>query len=157
MTVSDSTRLTADKLQQLGEAAVTAVQKSDSSSKDWDTVSASAYESLNCVTKGAFTEVKSFKNPPAEVADVCAALAIVFGCKEKAIDWAKARKLTLADAKFLSKVKEFDPKSIDADMVKRLNPIVSKEFFTVESIMRKSVAAAALCEWVPAVYEFGSA
>ncbi len=58
--------LTAEALKQLGSEAAGGVAQEK---KDWDAVSASAYEALGGVSKSAITEVKNFPNPPQGVKD----------------------------------------------------------------------------------------
>ena len=59
--------LTAEALKKLGSEAAEGAAKE---AKDWETVSASAYESLDCVDKRALSEVKMLPNPPAEVKEL---------------------------------------------------------------------------------------
>ena len=142
--------LTAEALKKLGSEAAEGAAKE---AKDWETVSASAYESLDCVDKRALSEVKMLPNPPAEVKELFSAVAICLG--EAKCDWATCKKM-IGDRAFLQRVKDFNPSTINAKMLKQLKPLVSKTDFTHEIILKKSKAAASCLMWVLAVYEYGS-
>lgn len=48
----------------------------------------------------------------------------------------------------------FRGEDITEDEIKRLEPIVGDEGFTVENMKSKSAAAANLCSWVISIYTF---
>merc|ERR1712216_73642 len=118
-----------DGLKQLGDNVAEAMQKE---ALDWETVSSSAYASLDNVTKSDITECKSFKAPPTYVITVLVAVTICLG-EVDVKDWAGARK-ALQDPCFLKRLKDFGPSPISANMLKRLKPIVETPEFLPEKV-----------------------
>jgi dynein heavy chain len=140
--------LTAEALRALGEETGAALEKE---LDDWETASSSAYEILNTVKKGDCTELKSFAAPPQLVKDVLRAVLIVF--RERDADsWPAAKKM-LGNQNFLRMLKEFDPSTIDATMVKKLRPLVGE--FSDDRTRKVSKAVAGMAAFVRAVYEYG--
>lgn len=143
--------LTAEALKKLGsEAAEGAVKEA----KGWDAVSSSAYEALGSVNKKDVSELKNFKHPPVAIIELSKAVAICLG--EPARDWKEGKKI-IGDMKFLQRVKDFDPSTINAKMLKELKPLVGQtDIFNVENMGKTCGAAKCFCMWVLAVYEYGS-
>ena len=142
--------LTAEALKKLGSEAAEGAAKE---AKDWETVSASAYESLDCLNKRALSEVKMLPNPPEEVKELFSGVAIVLG--EAKCDWTTCKKM-IGDRAFLQRVKDFNPSTINAKMLKQLKPLVESDVLNPEVMVRKSCAATGFCIWLRAVYEYGS-
>ena len=142
--------LTAEALKLLGSEAAEGVAQEK---KDWDAVSASANEALHGIEKKAISEVKNFPHPPEGVKDVFQAVAICLG--EPAHDWKDMKKM-MGDMKFLQRMKDFNPSTIDAKMLKQLKPLVESDVLNPEVMVRKSCAATGFCIWLRAVYEYGS-
>ena len=122
--------------------------------KDWDAVSSSAYKSLNSVTKDLIDELAALPRAPALTQAVFQAVMICLGEKDDH-EWGHAVKM-MSDPKFLQRLREFDPSTINASMLKKLKPLVEGADFTVENIEKKSSCAAYITPWVLAVYKYGS-
>ena len=142
--------LTAEALKKLGSEAAEGAAKE---AKDWETVSASAYESLDCIEKRALNEVRMLLHPPQDVKELFSGVAICLG--EAKCDWAACSKM-MGDRAFLQRVKDFNPSTINAKMLKQLKPLVESDVLNPEVIQRKSCAAGGFCIWLRAVYEYGS-
>merc|ERR1712039_867755 len=78
---------------------------------DWETMSAASFELIEGIPKGAFTELKSFNKPPVHVLYVLGGVAIVLG--EPNTEWATIKNM-FKDAKFMNKVRAFDPTVMEA-------------------------------------------
>ena len=143
--------LTTEALKELGSEAAEGAAKE---AKDWDAVSASAYESLDCIEKRALSEVKMLPNPPEEVKQLFSAVAICLG--EPKCDWLSCKKM-MGDRAFLQRVKGFDPSTINAKVLKHLKPLVESNTVLNENYMKnKSGAAAGFSLWLRAVYDYGT-
>ena len=119
--------------------------------KDWDAVSSSACKSLNSVTKDLIDELVAMNHPPALVKVVFQAVMICLGEKDDH-EW-DAVKMMLRDPKFLQRLREFDPSTINASMLKKLKPLVEEADFTVDNIAKVSAAAELCAPWVLAVHQ----
>merc|ERR1712151_777251 len=71
-----STPLTADALAALGCEAADAAQ---TEARDWETMSAASLELIEGIPKGAYSELKAFAKPPAQIHQVLVAVAMVLG------------------------------------------------------------------------------
>ena len=80
-------------------------------------------------------------------------MAICLG--EAKCDWAACKKM-MGDRAFLQRVKDFNPSTINAKMLKQLKPLVESDVLNPEVMIRKSSAATCFCVWLRAVYEYGS-
>ena len=135
-------------------AAARQEEADEKEAKDWDAVSSSAYESLNSVTEYLLFELSALPRAPALVNEVLQAVMICLGEKDD-YEWGHAVKM-MRDPKFLQRLREFDPSTINASMLKKLKPLVEGADFTVEKISTKSSCAAYMIPWVLAVYKYGS-
>ncbi|XXQ31513.1 AAA+ ATPase domain-containing protein [Plasmodiophora brassicae] len=106
-----------------------------------------AVSALEKLDKNAVTEIKSYTKPPPIVARVMSAVMVVLG---KEASWATAKK-ELSDANFLMRLKTFDKDNISSATLKKINKYTAVKDFTAEQVVKKSVAAAALCDWVVAI------
>ena len=55
---------------------------------------------------------------------------------------------------FLIKLKEYEAKDMTEDLIKKLKPVYEDPVFSFEIMKGKSSAAANLCKWVRASYDF---
>jgi dynein heavy chain len=69
-------------------------------------------------------------------------------------DWAGAKKMMKNIGQFLDELKAFDATSIDEPTLKKLQPILEKDFFNEENMKLASEAAANLCSWVVNIVEY---
>merc|ERR1719284_2095979 len=149
--MTDSASLTAENLSALGAAAGEAMADA---AKDWDSVSSAANEVLSLVNKTDTNELKSYQKPSADVCDVLFAAMVCLGYPDSELTWAKAKKMLLS---IIQQCKEFDPKTVDKAMIRRLKPSMSKPALKdAEHAGRVSKAIKGVAMWVQAVYEYGS-
>ena len=142
---------TAETLSALGLAAGDAAT---SAAKDWDSVSSAANEALSIVKPGDTNEVKAYQKPSADVCDVLFAAMVCLGYPDTEMTWPKARKMLLS---LIQQCKDFDSKTVDKAMIRRLKPWMAKPALKdVEYAARVSKAIKSVAMWVQAVYEYGS-
>eukprot|EP01084_Bolivina_argentea_P249861 418441_1 len=106
-----------------------------------------AVSALNKLSKDSVTEVKSYAKPPPIVVSVMSAVMILL---KQDTSWLSAKK-ALSDANFLLKLKEYDKDSISSSILKKISKYTKSDGFTYEQVKSKSIAAAALCNWVCAM------
>lgn len=90
--------------------------------------------------------MKALPNPPVGVRMVMEVICIML--KEKP-DWDSAKKV-LGNVNFLKQLQEYDKEAVFG-LLKKLQPYLSNDLFTEESMLKISQAAAALCKWVHAM------
>ncbi|CAB1116950.1 unnamed protein product [Ectocarpus sp. CCAP 1310/34] len=106
-----------------------------------------AAEAVNCLSKAMLTELKSLPKPPAGVTK---AVLILVEKEYKNHAWDRAKKM-MANVDHLM---AFRGEDITEDEIKKLEPIVGDETFTVDNMKSKSAAAANLCSWVISIYTY---
>lgn len=111
-----------------------------------------AQAALDTLDQKELTEMRSFKKPPKEVAEVMAAVMCLLSPKPlRPADkkWDKAQKVMAkgADA-FLQTLKNYDKDNIPPASLKGAEDYIKRDFFRPDVISTKSKAAAGLCEWV---------
>ncbi|KAL3288579.1 hypothetical protein HHI36_003018 [Cryptolaemus montrouzieri] len=110
-----------------------------------------AMEALNTLNKNNLTELKSFSTPPEAVANVCAAVLVLFSPKGKIPrdkSW-KACKIMMGKVdQFLNDLINYDKDNIHPEIVKAVYEYVNNPQFDPDIIVSKSTAAAGLCSWV---------
>lgn len=139
--------LTAENLKALANEAGEAVA---AEARDWDSVSSVAYNELNSLSKGAFTEVRAYLKPPSLVETTMAAASIAL--KRSDTSWAASKTLLKEGIKPFH---DFDPATIDRKMIRKLKPYIENPDFRPEMVARVSAAASSIAMWVHAVYEYG--
>ena len=131
--------------------------------KNWETMSASSYEAIGGVTRGALTEVKSFAAPPVGVKKTLEAALIALGHDLAALErtqrgaWGQAQKILSSPSAFVNTFGGFDPSTITPQMLHELKPYVESEELQPERARKISKACAGIAEWVLCVYEYGTA
>ncbi len=104
---------------------------------------------LSKLSKPSLGELRGMTSPTADVTFVTEAVMILLGIKGAGKDkWAGAKLMMKDLNKFLSSLQTFDATLITEDQLKRLQPILSKDFFNETAMKQRSEAAANLCEWV---------
>eukprot|EP01006_Ploeotia_vitrea_P004364 TRINITY_DN114402_c0_g1_i1.p2 TRINITY_DN114402_c0_g1~~TRINITY_DN114402_c0_g1_i1.p2 ORF type:complete len:205 (-),score=17.34 TRINITY_DN114402_c0_g1_i1:93-707(-) len=120
---------------------------------------ADAQKSLSSLRKAHIDEVKRFNCPPKTVAQVAAAVAILFGLRS---DWGSCRKM-LSAPDFLMRILQYNTAALTTTPTspalkltfKQLRPIVTANNFTVAHACQASFAAGGLCRWVLACWDLG--
>ena len=110
-------------------------------------------KALETLNKTNLTELKSFKQPPPEVADVMACVQILFSPahdipRERERTWQASQKIMQRIDYFLQRLVSFDKEHIPQAHINALKPYLSKPEFQADKVATKSLAAAGLCEWV---------
>ena len=113
-----------------------------------------AAAAVDCLSKAMLTELKNLSKPPAGVDLVTKACLILLEGEYKNHKWDRAKKMMANVGQFLDKLKDFRGETMNEDDVKRLEPLIADENFTVEKMQSKSAAAANLCSWVVNIYAF---
>ena len=113
-----------------------------------------AAAAVDCLDKKALTELKSMSKPPAGVEEVTKACLMMIEKEFKNFKWDRAKKMMSNIEQFLSSLKQFDAENMDESLITKLEPIVSKPGFNYESMTKKSIAAANLCNWVLNIYKY---
>eukprot|EP00903_Cladosiphon_okamuranus_P006208 g6103.t2 len=113
-----------------------------------------AAEAVNCLSKSMLTELKSLPKPPAGVDKVTKAVLILVEKEYKNHAWDRAKKMMNNVDQFKNSLMAFRGEDITEDEIKKLEPIVTDEGFTVENMKSKSAAAANLCSWVISIYTY---
>ena len=108
---------------------------------------AGAVKALKALDKKDIQEIKSFTNPPKQVAFVMEAVCILLGHKPA---WDAAKKV-LGMMDFLSQLQNYDKDNIRADILKKIAKYVIHEDMQVELVGKISLAAKSLCMWVHAI------
>ena len=62
--------------------------------------------------------------------------------------WANAQKMMKDPKRFLEDVQNFDGNNIDERRLEALKPMLAQDWFNLETMKGKSVAAAYLCSWI---------
>eukprot|EP00002_Diphylleia_rotans_P001838 TRINITY_DN1106_c0_g1_i2.p1 TRINITY_DN1106_c0_g1~~TRINITY_DN1106_c0_g1_i2.p1 ORF type:complete len:387 (-),score=70.17 TRINITY_DN1106_c0_g1_i2:128-1288(-) len=112
-----------------------------------------AIGNLRTLSKADITELKSMRNPPPLVGTVMEAVSILLNSPK--IDWEASRKI-LNDPNFLRNLVAFDRDNISPATIRNLRKYIDSAQFTREHVSRISMAAASLCGWVRAMYEYAT-
>ena len=112
-----------------------------------------AQEALESLDKKYIAEIKSFTNPPADVATVMSAVMIVLG---KDPTWASVKK-ELANPKFVEMIMSFDKENIPVKTMKAIEKYTKQENFNPVYVEAKSIAAGKLCLWVRSIEDYAKA
>jgi len=114
-----------------------------------------AMASLSTLNKKDLGELKSLKKPPSGIDDVMAAVLVLLSPAEGVVKdktWQAAVKAMNNVDKFLEKLFEFkdiiDREEVPKANFKAVRTYLKMETFDVETIRKKSTAAAGLCGWV---------
>nr|XP_022307447.1 dynein heavy chain domain-containing protein 1-like isoform X3 [Crassostrea virginica] len=109
-----------------------------------------AMTALKYLCRGEIEEVKSYRLPPALVEFVMNSLCLLFDVPQ---NWENAKLLMIKD-NFLESMMFYDKDNIPDDIYLKLREFISHEDFQVSRVEQVSKAAAGICMWVHAVYEY---
>mmetsp|Transcript_25558 Transcript_25558/g.31011 ORF Transcript_25558/g.31011 Transcript_25558/m.31011 type:complete len:150 (+) Transcript_25558:209-658(+) len=144
--------LTAENLKALSAEAAEEVKIA---TKDWETCSSAAVETLSSLDQSSLREVKSFAAPPQPVKELFESVLVCLG--ESDVSWNNSRKQMGNPPAFIEKLIKFDPATVDAQMIRKLDKYIDRPSFEMEKMKKVSKACAGVLTWVLAVHEFGSA
>ncbi|XP_056008158.1 dynein heavy chain domain-containing protein 1-like [Ostrea edulis] len=109
-----------------------------------------AMTALKYLCKGDIEEVKSYRLPPELVEFVLNSLCLLFDVPQ---DWENAKLLMIKD-NFLESMMFYDKDNIPDDIYLKLRQFINHPDFQVDRVAMVSKAAAGICMWVHAVYEY---
>lgn len=118
-----------------------------------------AEAALNTLNKNNLTELKSFKKPPQEVADVLSCVLVLMSPKSGVVkdrSWTAAQKAMGNVDQFLKALQTYDKENIPPANLQSSQPYLQNPNFNGDYLKSKSSAAAGICEWaknVVAYYE----
>eukprot|EP00916_Digyalum_oweni_P021759 GHVL01036069.1.p1 GENE.GHVL01036069.1~~GHVL01036069.1.p1 ORF type:complete len:4080 (+),score=886.02 GHVL01036069.1:1188-12242(+) len=164
----------ADKTNALASDAAKIQAEADEELKESLPAMEAAKAAVDCLTKTAIQELKSLGKPPPECETVAKAVMILMPQYSKGkVEWKDAQKMMNPPGRFLEEIQEFDGENLgrppkvkgDADSeakakkeqdaaLLRLEPEMTQAFFNKETMMKKSQAAAYLCDWVINIVSF---
>ncbi|CAF0712113.1 unnamed protein product [Brachionus calyciflorus] len=104
-------------------------------------------DELRSIEKVKITEIKAYANPPRIVAYVLEAVLILLQ-REPTIT--EARRL-LADPYLVDRLRNFDVKSVDGMVLRKLKILTNMENFEYELVAKMSQPIACLLKWVKEV------
>ena len=113
-----------------------------------------AAAAVDCLSKNVLTELKSLSSPPTGVDLVTSTVLILIEREYKNFKWDRAKKMMANVDQFKSKLQAYRGEDMTEDEVKRLEPFLANELFSVKIMEGKSMAAANLCNWVVNIYKF---
>ena len=113
-----------------------------------------AADAVNCLDKASLTELKNFNKPPGGVDLVTKACLLMIEGETRNFKWDRAKKMMAKVDGFLEKLKSYQAKDMTEDLIKKLKPVYDDPVFDYEVMKGKSSAAANLCKWVRASYDF---
>ena len=73
---------------------------------------------------------------------------------KKNLTWPKGQLMMKDPTKFLDSLYQFDKDGIKDETLALLKPILELDFFNYETMMKKSNAAANLCNWIINIVEY---
>ena len=97
------------------------------------------------IKKADLVELKSFSNPPVLVKTTLTALCELLQTPAK--NWKEVQKL-LGDMKFMRKLNQFDPDSINEQVLLKMEKYTSNPEFNVDVVKRNSASCAGIVEWI---------
>jgi dynein heavy chain len=114
-----------------------------------------AEAAVACLDVKAIQELKALANPPPDCVIVTKAVLILKG-EKKNHGWPQAQKMMNNPKQFLEYVQKYDGDNIQDWILKDLEPILSLDAFTYENMLKKSSAAANLCNWVINIVKYNT-
>ena len=126
----------------------------------------SAKAAIKCITKGHIATLKKMLNPPKALIPVGNCLCLFFrmktpdkkvddpfGSGKKVPDWWGATVAKMSEMSFLTDLLEFDDKTLDEELIKKVTPFLEKEEMKPENLAGASEVAMNLAKWMYAMKE----
>jgi dynein heavy chain len=113
-----------------------------------------AADAVNCLDKASLTELKNFNKPPGGVDLVTKACLLMIEGETRNFKWDRAKKMMSKVDAFLIKLQQYEAKNMTEELIAKLKPVYENEIFSFDVMKGKSSAAANLCKWVRASYDF---
>ena len=105
---------------------------------------------LQSISKSSFVEIKSYAAPPRAVEAVAEATCILFATKPLYDNFKKL----LNQRDLITSLCNYDPDSISDYALNELKKYINDPNFKQEYVVRISVACAAICQLIIALYNF---
>jgi len=112
-----------------------------------------ANEAVDSLEGKYIAEMKSMTVPLPAISNVMQAVMILLGENG---DWLNIKKV-ISKPQFKKDLFEFDKENVSEAKQKKLQKFTKMDDFNERDMLRKSVAAAALCVWVKAIEEYAQA
>ena len=109
-----------------------------------------ALRALNSLSEVMIAELRSYRAPPQRVLAVVNTLCLMF---QQEPSW-ESGKLLLLRNNFYEELVYFDKAHIPDDTYYKLEKIIAQETFKPDEVRPGSEAAASLCEWIIATFEY---
>ena len=138
-------------LQDVTQRLSTLYEEVETEIKEAEPALATASIALDGLNKKDMMEVKSLTKAPAAVEKAFAAVLTLLG--EKDVSWAGTKKVT-SHPNFMTRLADFDKDSISAATAEKLAAYVNDEAFNPYVMMKASMAAAAMCNWVLGIWKY---
>ncbi|XP_023931630.1 dynein heavy chain 6, axonemal-like [Lingula anatina] len=122
---------------------------------EFDKVNPTYFAALNALMSLSIhdiDEIKSYRAPPEAVIEVVKVICSLF---YKPQDW-DSGKLLLSGENFFKDLEFYNKDDIPEDIFKKLKVCTADPKFQPSYIAQSSTAAASLCQWIHAVFEYGS-
>ena len=110
-----------------------------------------AIDALNTLKEGDISEMKNYKDPPADLVLVLDAVSLLKGLP---YGFDNHKKMINQPKKFITELKTFKKEEIKENVLKKLKKFINNPAFTPENIRKKSVAGESICRWVRAMDNF---
>jgi dynein heavy chain len=113
-----------------------------------------AADAVDCLSKGMLTELKSLGTPPSGVDLVTTCVLILIEREYKNFKWDRAKKMMANVDAFKARLQQYRGEDMTEDEVKKIEPYLANEMFSVKVMEGKSMAAANLANWVINIHKF---
>ena len=123
------------------------------SPRSWMDVSEDAMALLRGIRTSDVNALRNLPNPPQLIKDIMATVLIIFGHTDSS--WTACKNF-LGNRLVISTLQTFDISHVTLKDMKVVRRFVKKDSFSVEHAKKISLASAALCAWVLAVYNYES-
>ena len=142
-----------EKIEKEKEETMQLAAEAESELKKAEPALLAAQTALEMLDKKYIAEIKSFTQPPPDVAIVMSAVMTVL---KKDTAWASVKK-ELADSNFVKKIMEFDKDNIEPAVIRKVEKYTRQENFQPDYVEKISRAAGALCMWVRSIEDYTKA
>jgi dynein heavy chain len=109
---------------------------------------------VDCLNKASIGELRGFGKPPGGVEVITEAVLRMVEGEKKNFKWDRAKKMMKDVNAFIQKLKFYNMKEIPEELIDKLTPLMENPMMNYDVMMKKSGAAANLCNWVIAVYTY---
>lgn len=141
------------KIEKEKEETIQLATEADNELKKAEPALIEAQKALEGLDKKYIAEIKSFTSPPPAVDQVMSAVMTVL---QKETGWAAVKK-ELTDSSFVKKIMDLDIDHIPPNVIKKIEKYTKLESFQPSIVIRVSIAASILCQWVKSIEDYSKA